>query len=265
MRFGVCTWTFGDMPLPQLAGRLAALGLDGVELFGDLSVDPGEARRVLADHGLVALSVTPDDVDLAHPDAEVRGRALDYYLRLVDWAADLGAPLISCHGAVGRVRALSDQQREWDLLVHGVLALSERARGVGLKVAMELLNRYESHLLNSTEQGLRFLSEVDRPGIGLLLDAYHMNIEEPDPAAAVREAAEHLMLLHVADSNRQAVGRGHTDFAAIAAALGDIDYGGDVVFECVAPGPDPFTWDRGPGTHDVLEGFLSESLRRMRA
>ena len=102
MRYGVCNWIFGDEDLATTAAFLAQAGFDGVELKGDLeSYRPAEVNRVLGDHGLAVLSLTPENVDLAHPDAGVRQEAVDYYLRLLDFAAAVGAPLVSCHGSVG--------------------------------------------------------------------------------------------------------------------------------------------------------------------
>jgi sugar phosphate isomerase/epimerase len=264
MKFGACTWIFGDEPLRTKAQRMAAIGLDGVELFGDLSLNPREARKILADCQLAVLSLTPDNVDLCHPDARINRPALDYYLRLVDFAAEVGAPLLACHGQVGRVRAVGSTAEEWNLMVAAVREIAARAAQRNLRVAIELLNRYEAHLLNSADEGLRFVGEVGAANLGLLLDTYHMNIEEAHLPRAIESANSSLFLLHAADSNRQAVGRGHTDFRAIASALRAIGYRGDVILECVAAGPDPFTPLKGPDSRAQVELFLRESLAQLK-
>lgn len=264
MKFGACTWIFGDEPLLAKAQRMAAIGLDGVELFGDLSLNPREARKILADHHLAVLSLTPENVDLCHPDSSINRPALDYYLRLVDFAAEVGAPLFACHGQVGRVRAVGLYAEEWNLMAAAVCEIASRAAQRNLRVVIELLNRYEAHLLNSVDEGLRFVREVGVANLGLLLDTYHMNIEEAHLPRAIENANSNLFLFHAADSNRQAVGRGHTDFSAIASALRAIGYRGDVIFECVAPGPDPFTPLKGPDSLAQTEQFLRESLMRMK-
>lgn len=260
MRYGVCTWTFGDLPLPAVAETLAGLGFDGVELFGDLDLDPTGARETLADHGLQVFSITPANVDICHPEPAVRDDGITYYLDLLDFAVEVGAPLVCCHGEVGRIRAVSSYAEEWDLYVEAVQRIAEKAATLNLDIAMEILNRYEAHLLVTAAEGRHFLEEVDLPNVGLLLDAYHMNIEEADLPAAVWETNDDLFLFHAADSNREAVGRGHTDFAALMRALYSIGYAGDVIFECVPAGPDPFTPDKGPDSVDVLERYLRESL-----
>jgi D-psicose/D-tagatose/L-ribulose 3-epimerase len=86
-----------------------------------------------------------------------------------------------------------------------------------------------------------------------------MNIEEPDPAGALCQAADRLWLYHAADSNRQAIGRGHTDFGAQMAVLNDIDYGGPIILECTPPGPDPFEAIKDERSLSWLETYLAES------
>ena len=251
---------FGDMSLDEIARRLGQLGYDGVELVGDPGLySPSEAAATLGDQGLQVLSLTPDNVDLAHPDPRVRAAAVDYYLKLIDFASEFGEPIVSCHGYVGRVRPIASQAEEWGLLVDAVRGLAERANGSGLRLAMEVLNRYESHLVNTGAEALRFVQQVGCDNVGILLDAYHMNIEESSPAAALRNAGAHLSLYHAADSNRQAIGRGHTDFGSQFDALDEIAYKGPVIMECTAPGPDPFTAIKGEDSVQWLETYLKES------
>jgi sugar phosphate isomerase/epimerase len=188
MRFGACTWILSGEPLAAKAARLAAIGLDGVELFGDLSLNPREARKILADHQVAILSLTPDNVDPCHPDAKINRAALDYYFRLVDFAAQVGAPLFACHGLVGRVRAIGSYAEEWNLMVAAAREISARAAQRNLRVVIELLSRYEAHLLNNVDEGLRFVREVGAPNLGLLLDTYHMNIEEVNLPCAIESA-----------------------------------------------------------------------------
>jgi sugar phosphate isomerase/epimerase len=264
-RYGVCNWVFGDEDLTTTAAFLAGAGFDGVELKGDLTTyEPSDVNDVLGDHGLSVLSLTPEDVDLAHPDDRVRAEALEYYLRLLEFATAVGAPLVSCHGAVGRVRSLAEHEEEYGHLLAGVQQIGSRAQQLGLSLAMEVLNRYESHLLNTARGALVFVEETGLPNVGVLLDAYHMNIEEADPAAAVTAAGDRLLLFHAADSNRQAVGRGHTDFAALARALRQVSYSGDVIFECTAAGPNPFTPVKAAGWREEVRRFCVESLQSLR-
>jgi sugar phosphate isomerase/epimerase len=252
------------MSLTEIARRLGTLGFDGVELMGDLNrYAPREAADILRDQGLNVFSLTPADVDLAHPNPEVRLEAIDYFLRLLDFAAAIGKPVVACHGLVGRIRpfAGSGQEEERAALVDAVRRIAVRAQGMGLRLVMEVLSRYESHLLNTAAEAVRFVDDLAGLGIdnvGILMDAYHMNIEEANPAQALRLAGNHLWLYHAADSNRQAIGRGHTDFESQMSALADAVYTGPIILECTPPGPDPFRSIKGPDSVDWLETYLRE-------
>ncbi len=266
MRYGVCNWIFGDEDLASTAAFLAEAGFDGVELKGDIQMyPPSEVNTLLGDHGLAVLSLTPDNVDLAHPDAATRDEAMDYYLRLVDFAAAVGSPVISCHGTVGRIRTLGTYGEEYRYFLTGVQRIAARAAELNLRLVMEVLNRYESHLLNTAAQALTFVTQVGAANVGVLLDTYHMNIEEAHPAAAILDAGKRLFLFHAADSNRQAVGRGHTDFLVLTRALRRVGYTGDVIIECTAAGPDPFTPVKGDGWLAEVRRYARESLRLLKA
>ena len=163
MKYGVCNWIFGDEPLAETAARLAGFGYDGLELKGDLGLYAApEVKAILDDHWLEVLSLTPEDVDLPHPDPEVRANAVDYYLRLLDFATGVGAPMVGCHGAVGRIRPVTSYEQEYVNYVVGVQRIAARAQELGLRLAIEVLNRYESHLLNTVEEAVRFVEEVGR-------------------------------------------------------------------------------------------------------
>jgi len=113
MRVGICTWVFGTLDLDRVAQAASALGFDGVELLADPDrYDPRQACDVLSRYGLAVLSMTPCDADPAHPDPTVRASAVDRYRRMLDFAADVGAPVLGFHGAVGRTAPIDSQEME---------------------------------------------------------------------------------------------------------------------------------------------------------
>ncbi|TCR64591.1 sugar phosphate isomerase/epimerase family protein [Bosea sp. BK604] len=253
---GVCTWTFGPQPLERTAATLRTLGYDGVELHGDLDAfTPSRARAILDGEGLRLFSLTPANVDPAHPDSAIRQAAVDYYMKLVDFAAEAGG-IVSVHGHVGRVAPVASMAAERSLLVQSVRRIAGHAEQSGVDLVFEVLNRYEAHLINTCGEALALMRDIGSPRLKVLLDAYHMNIEESDPVRAVHDAGNDLGLFHVADSNRDAIGRGHTDFRAIFAALNDTGYAGPVIVECTPPGPNPFTPVKDPDSVAVLVGQL---------
>lgn len=264
--YGCCSWIFGNIDLAVMAKHVKNAGLDGVELFGDTEkTDPIKAHDLLANEGLSVFSITPGDADISHPDDQIRSKALAYYDNLMDWAVALGKPLISCHGLVTRIKPVSTQHEEDALLVDATRQICGFAQKRGLSVVFEILNRYETHQVRTVEEGLEFMAQIGASNLKLLPDAYHMNIEEKDPAGALRAGGANIGLYHAADSNRCGVGEGHTDFASQYIALEEIGYRGPVIFETNAPGPNPFTPDKGNGFQEIVEAQLKKSARGFRA
>lgn len=260
-KIGVCTWTFDNQPLAKTAESLSKAGFDGVELLGDLSLySASEASKILGDHGLEVLSLTPANVDISHPDAGIREGAVDYFYRLLDFAAALGKPLVSVHGMVGRIAAAASQDEETQWLKESVHLIASRAQGLGLKLVFEVLNRYESHQINNHQQALELVQGLGVPNLGILLDAYHMNIEEAYPPKALAATGSMLWLYHLADSNRLGIGYGHTDFKAQLAALRGMNYQAPIILELTMAGANPFTPNKGGNWRMDLEQHLSESL-----
>ena len=124
--------------------------------------------------------------------------------------ARLGATTLGIvPSAEGRVSPISSYAEEW---AHAVAAVREVALYAGeydVRLAIEPLNRYEAFLVNRVEQACAFASEVGVDGVGVIVDLFHMNIEEADSAAAIDLAGDRLLELHLADSNREGLGSGH--------------------------------------------------------
>ena len=109
--------------------------------------------------------------------------------------------------------------------------LARRARDAGVTVGLEVVNRYETNLLNTAAQALDFVREIDEPNVGVHLDSYHMNIEENDLSAPIRLCGEHLVYAHVGENHRGYLGSGNVDFATFFRALAEIGYEGPITFE----------------------------------
>jgi len=164
-----------------------------------------------------------------------------------------------------RLGPMASREDEWAWSLDGMRTAARTAERLGVRIAVEPLNRYEAYLVTTVAQGLAYVAGVGSPWVGLTVDVFHANIEEADIAGAIRAAAPALCHLHLADSNRQGLGRGHLDLAAVAAALREIGYTGAAVLEVTAPGPDPFRPIKDDRSASILDGYLTESLGRLRA
>lgn len=282
MKYSVSNWIYGEEPLERTFARLSRCGFDGVELMGEpdhYRVD--DVIELCKRYKLEVLSIAgmypwpTSERDLANPDPGVRGRAVDYLKRCVEFAAGVGAPLIIVvPSAVGKVRPVGDPsgdedwqaafRREWDHAVESVKKAARFAEEAGVLLAIEPINRYETYLVNTAEQGMKFISEVGSDAVKLHLDTFHMNIEESDPAAAVRAAGDLLVNVHIADSNRQAVGRGHFDFAGLIGALKEIGYDRALALEPLPPVPDPYIAMKMKRYAELWDSYAEESINRLK-
>ena len=272
MRLGVSAWIYGDAPLEETLARIAAAGYDGVEIPGEPHRWPAaELRRLLARHGLAPVALTASCMfpatprDLAHPDPAIRAQAVRYLVDCVRFAAEVGAPITQMLASgETRLAPLTSLEQEWRWSVEGMREAAREAERAGIRICVEPLNRYEAYLVTNAADALRYLDDVGSPAVGLTLDLFHANIEEPDPAASIRAAGRRLWHVQAADTNRRGLGHGHLDLAAVAAALRDIGYGGALVVEIMAPGPDPFLAIKDGRSAPILDADLRDSLARLR-
>jgi sugar phosphate isomerase/epimerase len=271
-RLGVSAWIYGDAPLEETLARIAAAGYDAVELPGEPDAwRPGEVRRLLARHGLTPVGLTASCAfpatrrDLAHPDPAVRADAVTYLVGCLRWAAEAGVPLVQMlPSGETRLAPVATEAEEWRWSVQGMQVAAREAERAGVRIAVEPLNRYEAYLVTTVAQALRYLDEVASRWVGLTLDLFHANIEEPDLPGAIAAAGARLWHVQLADTNRQGLGRGHLDLPACLAALDRIGYAGALVLEVMAPGPDPFRAVKDEGSSALVDAFLRESLARLR-
>ncbi len=224
--------------------RAARAGFDAIEVFPPYAdeIDARELRGWLREHRLELAALGTGagwllrKLSLTDPDAHVRMCARDFIGAMVDLAGGFGVPAIvgSMQGrvadGVSREEALAWLREELD-------QLGPRAHALEVPLLFEPLNRYETDLLNTVAETVEFLGTLRTRNVKLLLDLFHANIEEADMAAAIRQAGNYLGHVHFADSNRRAVGLGHTDFSLIVAALRDVGYDGYLSAE-VFPLPD---------------------------
>jgi D-psicose/D-tagatose/L-ribulose 3-epimerase len=277
MQFGVCAWIYGDVPLAETMARVAAAGYDGIELPGEPDRwDPAEVRRLLDRYHLAPLALTASCMvpqtprDLAHPDPAIRAQATRYVVDCLRVAAEIGAPLVQMlPSGETRLRPLATRDEEWRWSVAAMQEAAREAERTGVWIAVEPLNRYEAYLVTTVADALAYVDAVGSPYVGTTVDVFHANIEETSIAGAIRAAAHteprRLLHVHLADTNRQALGRGHLDLAAVMGALREADYRSSAVLEVTPPGPDPFTSIKDARSPALLDEFLAESLARLRA
>jgi sugar phosphate isomerase/epimerase len=258
MKYSISNWIYSNESLEVTFRRLKKYNYDGVELKGEPNFYCAEeVNKLCKKYNLKVLSIAgmypwpTKERDLASSDDEARKRAIDYLQSCVNLAVSVNSPLvIVVPSPVSKTSPVDDisseeewikeRDRAWE---RAVLTVREAARYAGDKevfLAIEPINRYETFLVNTADEGLKFIEDVGSPAVQIHLDTFHMNIEESSPADAIRRCGEFLINLHISDSNRRAVGDGHFDFRAMMHALKDINYQHALTLEPLPPVPDPY-------------------------
>jgi D-psicose/D-tagatose/L-ribulose 3-epimerase len=245
-RLGASTWIwtspFSDAQL-GLVARAKELGFDLLELaVEDPSLISGDAVREAGDEAGVGFTVCGafgPDRDLSHDDPAVRRNGIDYVSQLVDLAAAIGAPHVvgPMYSAVGKTRMLPAAEREQQraLAVESLKAVAAYAGERDVRLAVEPLNRFETDLVNTSEQVLELIDRVGADNAGVLLDTFHMNIDEKSLGDAIRLVGERLLQVHTCENDRGTPGTGHVPWDDVFSALADIGFDGPLVIESFTP------------------------------
>jgi len=168
--------------------------------------------------------------DLVHPDPYVREMTLAYVKDTIKFASQVGAGIALATPAVGKLAPVAGlaQERRW--MVEAMREAQDLAGELGIRLGIECINRFESYLCNTSEAGVELANEVG-DGFGVILDIFHMNIEEADIREALRTAGPLLLEFHVADSNRRPPGQGHIDWSEVFDGLDEIGFDGNLTVE----------------------------------
>jgi len=260
---------FTAADFPQLE-RWKAAGYDFVEL---LVPEPGElnlagARQALADAGLgVVLAARVNlDRNLTSDEPARRKAGADYLRYCAETAEALGAAIVGgpLYGNplvfAGRPPhpVPEDRRRmrvQW--CVDGLKIGAEAAKASGIRFGVEPLNRFETDILNSTRQGVELMKLVADPAVGLVLDTFHMNMEDDDIPGALHAAAAHVIHFQANENHRGYLGTGHLEWTSIVRALGDIGYTGTISLEPFRRRDErigiPFAQWKAPGHDEAAE------------
>lgn len=223
------------------------LGFDGIEVFaaGTESLSHETIAKLLRENNLQLAAMGTGGgwitrkLTLTHSDPSIRNQAIQFVKSIIDFAGSFKAPAI-LGSMQGRWGEGVSREETMHRLRDALNDLGEYAAKYSVPLLYEPLNRYETNLLTRLHDSVDYLKTLSTKNVKLLADLFHMNIEEANIPAAIRQADFHIGHVHFVDSNRRPAGSGHTDFRPIAEALRAIGYGGFLSAEAF-PEPDPLT------------------------
>jgi len=246
MKFGINTYLFSSPFTNESVSffsKFKEWGFDFVEIAIEdpANINPVFVRKALDESGLECRSVCA----ATGLGRDLRGNrkeqvvSMEYIKELIDIAPILGSSLVAgpIYSAVGRAELVSEDEyrKQWLTVVKHLKTLCSDAEKQNVRLAIEPLNRYETDFVNTCDQALNLLKDVDSESLYIHLDTFHMNLEEKDPAIAILKAGKKLALLHASGSDRGTPGGDQINWERIFVALDKIDYQGDIVIESFTP------------------------------
>lgn len=248
IKFGVNTlvWvlSFSEKDI-SLIDKVKGFGFDVIEITpGDefRKINPANLRRKLEEVKLeVSLCGAFDaSTDISSKDPDVRKRSIEFMKEYTSWAKEVGARIIGgpLYSELGKKRYIPDEERkaEWDRSADSLKWIGDDAAKKGVVIALEPINRFEIDMINTSEQAFQMCEEVNHPSIKMMLDTFHMNIEDKKIGDAIRASKKHLVHLHTCANNRGIPGDDHIPWDEVNRALNDINYNGYGVIESFAKG-----------------------------
>ena len=246
IKFGVSTWLW-QSPFTtksiELFPKIKAMGFDVVEIpvENPASIDAKTVKQALNANGLspTICIVFGDDKDLTSEDTSLYQNCFEHAEKCFELATALGVDFVAgpLYAAVGKARLVSEEQREveWCRAVTNLRTLSNIAKKYGLDIALEPLNRFESDLINTSKDVVRLLDEINETNMKIILDGFHMTIEEQDIRKAIQTAGDRLIHVQVSENHRGIPGTGLTPWDEFAKGLTDVNYAGAMVIESFTP------------------------------
>jgi sugar phosphate isomerase/epimerase len=238
MHLSMHNWMRAESPEVTIR-RLKKYGYESIEISGEPEIyNAKELRKTLKDNGIRcwgAVTLMLKDRNLLAKDPAQRANSVKYTKDCVTLVKDMEGTLLTIVPCtVGKITPEATPEEEWKWAVESLQEVQEYASKAGVKLGLEPLNRFETYFLSRAAQALALATAVG-PECGVCLDAFHLNIEEADPYAAIRSARGRLVDFHVADNNRMAPGMGHWDWLKLVGTLKTIGYDGALTVEFVAP------------------------------
>lgn len=259
MNVCVVSWTLGMTAADSVVDKVKALGLDGVQYAGDhRDVRAADLRDRAKAAGLKIIAIDPFNAGPADPAKATQDGAIAYYRQVVDFAAEVGRVPVTLQGLSQWTRNCPDHASAYQRLLACCKAVDEYARSRDVRTLYEVCNHYEVPLIHTAKQCNALLSDIGSDNVGMILDSFHMNINEPDPLQTLRDNAHITAIYHISDSGRGGIGSGHIDFDAQLRALRENGFTGDVAIEPVL---EHLTPSHAPTT-DVDRHALDEEVRR---
>ncbi len=238
MHLSMHNWMRAE-PLEVTLARLAKYGYESIEISGEPEqYKPDEVQPLLEKYNLRcwgSVTLMLGDRNLVSGSEDQRKASVQYTKDCIDLVSALnGTEMTIVPATVGKITPDGTPEQEWEWAVSGLKEIYAHAQPLGIRLAIEPLNRFETYFINRGAQAMA-LAEAVGDECGVCLDAFHINIEEQDLYQTIADCGPRLADFHVADNNRMPAGMGHYDWKRVVDSLKAVGYDGALTAEFVAP------------------------------
>lgn len=276
LKFSWSNWGFGLEEFSVSCERLQRAGISYIELHGnhygpDLGYKPAEVKKIMDSYGIKVGGVCgmfSEDNDLSSNRPIQRQAAIDYIKREAAFTAEVGGKyMLVCPAAVGRSKKYDDS--EFERSIDSLSRVADVFVENRIRAAIEPIRSAETSLVHSVAEAKNYIAQLNHPGVQHINgDVYHMLVEEGHIGEALISAGKQLTNLHMADTNRCALGKGSLDLDTIIMALYLLDYNNDdscfVTPEPLGPGGDPYPMQHSKTDPRILDELVFESVNYFR-
>lgn len=266
MGISVVTWTLGITDAVVVTNKAIELGLDGIQYAGDhRDINPRDLRDQAKVAGLKIIAIDPINAGPADPAKATEDDAIHYYKQVVDFAVAAGSVPVTLHGLALWTRNCQDRDAARKRLISCCKAVDAYARDRGVRTLYEVCNHYEVPLIHTAAECRDLMREIGGQNMGMILDSFHMNIDERSPLDALGDNIDSLAIYHISDSGRGGIGSGHIDFKAQHDVLMSCGFKGEIAIEPVLAHLTPSTPPSSNVDCEALGNEIRKSAEQWRA
>ncbi|UII25954.1 sugar phosphate isomerase/epimerase [Fulvivirga maritima] len=257
MKLGTVSWTFGIEDLEELFKTVKSLGYEAIQFCGDFRTYPAPQVAEIAEK--YEIEITGYDIINCQPRNETDAtlaHSVSFYKQVINYASQIGTDMVTVQGLSFWTTDAQNYQEAFDQIVEAVRQLANYAAEKDITLTYEACNHYEVPWIHTAEELIKLKRESAADNLKLVLDSFHMNINEKDAEASIEKVGVNdLFSYHVSDSGRGGIGTGHINFKAHYDKLKAIGFDGLICFEIVVPECRP---DKLPMNDAQMDEFLQQ-------
>lgn len=262
MKLGTVSWTFGLKDLEELFKTVQSLGYEAIQFCGDFREYP--AQEVVGMANKYELEISGYDIVNCKPENEADAtlaHSVSFYKQVIDYASQIGTNMVTVQGLSFWTSASQSYKEALDQIIEALRQLAPYAAEKNIILTYEACNHYEVPWVHTAAELIKIKQESGAENLKLVLDSFHMNINEKDAEASIAlVGARDLYSYHVSDSGRGGIGTGHIDFNAHYEKLKKVGFDGLVCFEIVVPECRP---DKLPMNETQMQAFIQQHQKSL--